>query len=111
MNYEYARYTTKTTNKLTLGRDTVIDIRKSCVWGAGKLQKYGFLAQASKAFDERLSLSLGVQSGWKQLQQKNGESISSVFTKISLRMPLLIIWAVNFNTGLYYQLLFYNPNF
>lgn len=101
VNYEYARYTTKTTNKLTLG-DTVIDIQYASKL---KLQKYGFFAQASKAFfDERLSLSLGVRADGNNYNKKMANLFRQFSPRFSASYAITNYLSINFNTGLYYQL-------
>ncbi len=101
INYEYARYTTKTANKLTLG-DTVIDINYASKLN---LQKYGFFAQVSKAyFKERLSLSLGIRADGNNYNKKMADLFRQFSPRFSASYAITNYFSINFNTGLYYQL-------
>lgn len=101
VNYEYARYTTKTSNKITTG-DTVIDIQYSSKL---KLQKYGFFAQVSKAyFDDRLSLSLGIRADGNNYNKKMANLFRQFSPRFSASYAITNYLSINFNTGLYYQL-------
>lgn len=101
INYEYARYTTATTNKVTIG-DTVLDIQYQTKL---KLQKYGFFAQFSKTyFDNRLSLSLGVRADGNNYNKKMANLFRQFSPRFSASYAITNYLSINFNTGLYYQL-------
>lgn len=101
INYEYARYTTNTSNKLTL-RDTVINIQYD---SKIKLQKYGFFTQVSKAFlGERLSLSLGLRADGNNYNKKMANLFRQLSPRFSASYAITNYLSINFNTGLYYQL-------
>ncbi|MBK8352209.1 MAG: TonB-dependent receptor [Saprospirales bacterium] len=101
INYEYARYTTTTSNKITLG-DTVLNINYSTKL---KLQKYGFFAQFSKTyFDNRLSLSLGLRADGNNYNKKMANLFRQFSPRFSASYAITNFLSINFNTGLYYQL-------
>ena len=100
-NYEYARYTTATANKITIG-DTVLSIAYNSKLN---LQKYGFSAQVSKAYlNERLSLSLGLRADGNNYNKKMANPFRQLSPRFSASYAFTNYLSLNFNTGLYYQL-------
>lgn len=100
-NYEYARYTNTTFNKIVASEGT-FDLRYNTRL---KLQKYGFYAQVSRSFmQEKLSLSLGLRGDGTSYNSMMANPFRQISPRFSASYLLIDGLSINFNTGWYHQL-------
>ncbi|MCB0635709.1 MAG: TonB-dependent receptor, partial [Lewinella sp.] len=101
LNYEYDKYNNRTFNRIFTSAGPQ-DINFA---SAFDMHRYGLFAQLSRAWlDERLTASLGFRvdgNNWAEQMQNPLEQFSP---RLSLSYALSPRIAVNFNTGVYYQL-------
>ncbi|MEM7654670.1 MAG: TonB-dependent receptor [Bacteroidota bacterium] len=96
-NYEYAKYFTDTYNVLRFG---VIDFESQLT-----LSKYGGFAQLSKKFvNDRVILSGGIRADANTFSEKMQNPLDQLSPRLSASFLITPELAVNFNTGIFYQL-------
>ncbi len=101
IGYEFARYTNSTFNRISV-QDTVVVIDYDSQL---KIHKYGLFAQASKTFLEgRLSTSVGFRMDGNSYSKEMSNPLEQFSPRLSLSYSLTADLALNFNTGIYYQL-------
>lgn len=101
INYELARYTNSTYNKINVN-GFVQELR---VGSKVLFQKYGFFSQLSNSFlQERLNLSLGFRMDANDYSKNMGNPFNQFSPRFSLSFDATPELDLNFNTGIYYQL-------
>lgn len=101
VNYEYARYTNETFNRIStpLGLDT-IDFSSNL-----NLHKFGVFGSVGRDFlDDRLALSLGLRMDGNTFSDEMLNLFRQVSPRFSLAYNLTPELSFNFNTGIFYQL-------
>jgi hypothetical protein len=100
-NYEFARYTNTTFNKVVTNEGTFDLLYDTKL----KLQKYGFFAQVSRAyFQEKLSLSLGLRADGTNYNSLMSNPFRQISPRFSASYAITEGLSINFNTGWYHQL-------
>lgn len=100
--YEFAQYTNTTYNKFTLPDGTVTEKDFDSELS---FHKYGLFAQLGKKyFEERLSLSLGFRLDGNTYSAQMDNPLKQFSPRFSASYSINEKFAVNFNTGRYYQL-------
>lgn len=100
-NFEFAKYTNNTFNKITtpVGVDT-IDFNSTL-----DMFKWGLFTQVSKSFfDSRLGVSFGIRSDANNYSESMVNLAKQLSPRVSLSYNITPEFTVNANTGCYYQL-------
>lgn len=100
-NYEFARYSNSTFNRIStpMGIDTIaFDSDLS-------LHKYGLFGNVSRSFlDDRLSLALGMRMDGNSYSGVMANPLDQFSPRFSAAYNITPRLSANFNTGIYYQL-------
>ncbi|MEZ4911073.1 MAG: TonB-dependent receptor [Saprospiraceae bacterium] len=100
-NAEYAKYTTNTFNKIftNAGAETV-DYNSEI-----GMIKYGAFFTTNKSYlNEKLRVSVGIRMDGNNVAPTMENPLKQLSPRMSLSYKFAENWAVNFNTGIYYQL-------
>ncbi len=100
LSYEFDKYTNNSFTKINtpFGIDTVQ--YNSLL----TLHRYGIFAQISRAFiREKFNVSIGLRADGNTYNVKMAQLYRQISPRLSLSYQINKKWAVNFNTGLYYQ--------
>ncbi len=101
LNYEFVKYNNRTFSRIStpIG-EQLIDYASDL-----KMNKYAFFGQASKKLlTDRLVLSLGFRADGNSYSKEMSNPFRQFSPRFSLAYAFNEKWAVNFNSGLYYQL-------
>lgn len=99
-NLERAVYDTRDFSRIVAGNEPIVRDFTSLL----TLNKWGFFAQASRTFGERLTLSLGARSDANDYSDDMRNLIDQLSPRFSASYSLTDNLNANFNTGIYYQL-------
>lgn len=100
-NLNLARYTNNSTMKRVNQNTVDFDVINSKL----DVLQYGFYLQSStKFFNEMLQVSLGARLDASNYSDKTNNPFEQFSPRLSLHYKMAKNWALNFNTGIYYQL-------
>ncbi|WP_027377860.1 TonB-dependent receptor [Kaistella palustris] len=100
-NINFARYTNNSTIKQVNQKEINFDQINSQL----NLLQYGFYLQSSKLFfNDALTVSLGARVDASSYSAETGNPLDQFSPRLSLKYKIAERWAVNFNSGIYYQL-------
>lgn len=101
LNYEFAKYTTATISQIT----TPDGVQKINYNSLITLHKYGLFTQVSKGFfEDKLNLSLGFRADGNSYNKNMNNPFKQFSPRFSASYNVNTAFAINFNTGLYFQL-------
>lgn len=104
VNYEYARYTNRTTQLISYpGTEELFSLNYD---SRLSIHKWGLFAQVSRAFfSERLQLSAGLRTDNNSYNKDMALNLHQQLSpRISASFSVLPGWFINFNSGYYHQL-------
>ena len=100
-NYEYARYSNSTFNKISTPQGN-LDINFSTAFD---MHKYGIFGQISRKFlNDRLTASTGFRADGNNYSSQMSNLLDQFSPRLSLAYTLTPRLSWNFNSGIYYQL-------
>ncbi len=101
VNYEFASYTNRTYNTIVAG-DSIIGINYN---SKINFNKYGFFAQASRAFfNNRWTVSLGFRADGMDYSSETSNPFTQFSPRLSSSLSINEFIKWNLNAGIYYQL-------
>jgi hypothetical protein len=101
IGYEFVRYNNRTFNRIfTSSGSETVNYRS-----AFNMQKYSFFGQVSRKFlDSRLSVSAGLRADANSYSEAMSNPLEQLSPRLSASYNLSKNIAINFNTGIFYQL-------
>lgn len=101
VNYEFAKYSSRTFNKINTPQGN-IDVNFN---SAFDLHKYGIFGQISRKWlDEKLVVSAGVRADGNSYSARMSNLLEQFSPRLSLAYSISPKLSFNMNTGIYYQL-------
>ncbi len=101
VNYEFAKYSSRTFNKINTPQGNV-DVNFN---SAFDLHKYGIFGQISRKWlDEKLVVSAGIRADGNSYSSKMSNLLEQFSPRLSLAYSISPKLSFNMNTGIYYQL-------